>query len=99
MKNSTELTRLIAAKIKEIEPELTEFMQNHPEYFSDKYSGNGQIAQVSLSLSYQTDNMQEIQDVTPSMFICVGGIDCGQALNLFDTGTIESFRWIEGRVV
>ena len=51
--NSNELNKKVMKIIQcTIEPLVTEYLQQHPEYFTDCVSGYGKICQHEITLSY-----------------------------------------------
>ena len=51
--NSNELTRKVMGIVKnQIEPMVTEYMKEHPEYFRNCTTGAGMISSFSINLSY-----------------------------------------------
>lgn len=67
-----------------IEPLVTEYLQQHPEYFQDCVSGPGKICQHEVTLSYQPDKIKDVATVKPSVFIRLGGVELGHELICFE---------------
>ena len=84
-----------------IEPIVTEYLQQHPEYFNDCVSGSGKICQHEVTLSYQPDEVKDIAAVKPSIFIRLGGVDLCHELTCFDhhTESMYSKFTVDGSAV
>lgn len=83
--NSDELNKRIMKIVQlTIEPMVTEYLQQHPEYFTDCVSGHGKICQHEITLSYQPEKIKDIATVKPTIFIRLGGIEKSHELICFD---------------
>ena len=67
-----------------IEPLVTEYLQQHPEYFADCVSGSGKICQHEITLSYQPEKIKDVTTVKPTIFIRLGGVELCHELVCFD---------------
>lgn len=78
----------------------TEYMREHPERYTSCQSYDGLIASVTLSVSYQPKNLQDVQNVNPVLFTTVGNIDTiMNEYNEYDTGNVRSRTWSNNEVV
>ena len=83
--NSNELNKAVMKIVQqEIEPIVTEYMQQHPEYFSNCVSGSGKICQHEIILSYLPDKIKDIATVKPTIFIKLGGLKKCHELDCYD---------------
>ena len=83
--NSNELNKRIMKIVQAvIEPIVTEYLQQHPEYFNDCISGSGKICQHEIILSYQPWTIKDIATTKPTIFIRLGGLDKCHELDCFD---------------
>ena len=83
--NSNELNKKIMKIVQcTIEPLVTEYLQQHPEYFTDCVSGDGKICQHEITLSYQPDKIKDIATVRPTVFIRLGNSGRCHELVCFD---------------
>lgn len=100
--NSNELNKAVMKIVqREIEPMVTEYIQQHPEYFHDCTNYNGKICSFDITLSYQPDTLEEVQRVKPSIFIRIGGLDIGHELNCYahHQKGLQSRFWIDHEIV
>lgn len=78
---------------------VTEYMREHPERFVPASQG-GLISSVSLSVSYQPDNLRELQNVKPILFTDVGNMHTNMNSYIeYDTGNTRKYTWINGEIV
>ena len=83
--NSNELNKRVMKIVQSaIEPVVTEYLQQHPEYFADCVTGSGMICQHEITLSYQPDKIKDIANVKPTIFIRLGGLEKCHELNCYD---------------
>lgn len=83
--NSDELNKRIMKIIQlTVEPMVTEYLQQHPEYFTDCVSGHGKICQHEITLSYQPEKIKDVATIKPSIFIRLGGVEKSHELICFD---------------
>lgn len=83
--NSNELDKRIMKIVQcAIEPIVTEYLQQHPEYFTDCVSGAGMICQYEITLSYQPDKIKDVATVKPTIFISLGGLELRHELDCYD---------------
>ena len=83
--NSNELNKAVMKIVQqEIEPIVTEYMQQHPEYFVGCVSGSGMICQHEVILSYQPDTLKDIATIKPTIFIRLGGLEKCHDLDCYD---------------
>lgn len=83
--NSNELNKRVMAIVQAaIEPIVTEYMQQHPEYFHLCESGNRFICNHNITLSFQPETLRDVADVKPTVFIELGNPDRGHKLICFD---------------
>lgn len=94
--NSNELTyKVMEIVANQIEPIVTEYMKEHPEYFHNCVHGSGKICQHEITLSYQPKSLTAIADMNaPAMIaVRVGGIEIGHELIKFDDCASMESRW------
>lgn len=98
--NSNELTRKVMEIVKnQIEPMVTEYMKEHPEYFHNCVSGAGMISNFGIELSYQPRSLSAVADInTPSLIsVRIGSSNIGHELIKFSCCTdMESDWYIDG---
>lgn len=83
--NSNELNKRVMKIIQcTIEPVVTEYLQQHPEYFQNCVTGSGKICQYEITLSYQPGKVKDIATVKPSIFIRLGGLEKSHELDCYD---------------
>ena len=83
--NSNELNKRVMKIVQyTIEPLVTEYIQQHPEYFADCISRSGKICQHEITLSYQPAGIKDIATVKPTIFIRLGGLEKSHELMCFD---------------
>lgn len=84
----------------------TKYFQEHPERFSDCSSGNGKIASVNMSVSYQPWSLSAVANVKPNVFISMSSISAAEhkiiderEFNVYETNCIKSRTWIDDKLV
>ena len=78
----------------------TTYMREHPERFRDYLAIDGKIANINMSVSYQSKSLSAVATVTPNVFISMGNITIdGREFNVYDTGTVKSSTWIDNKLV
>ena len=78
----------------------TKYFQEHPERFSDCSSGNGKIASVNMSVSYQPGSLSAVANVKPNVFISIGNMSTDEReFNVYDNSRIKSRTWIDNELV
>ena len=78
----------------------TKYFQEHPERFDDCSSGNGKIASVNMSVSYQPKSLSAVAGVKPNVFISIGSMSTDEReFNVYDTNRIRSCTWIDNKLV
>lgn len=83
--NSNELNKAVMKIVqREIEPIVTEYMQQHPEYFHSCVSGTGFICSHNITLSFQPKSLKDVADVKPTIFVELGDMDLGHHLSCYD---------------
>lgn len=83
--NSNELDKAVMKIVQqEIEPIVTEYMQQHPEYFHSCVSGSGFICSHNITLSFQPQTLQDVASVKPTIFIELGDMNVGHHLACYD---------------
>ena len=77
----------------------TEYMREHPERYIPTSRG-GLISNITLSVSYQPDTLQDIQNIKPTLFTTIGHTDSTMnEYHEYDTGSIHVRTWINGEAV
>lgn len=83
--NSNELNKAVMKIVQQqIEPIVTEYLQQHPEYFHLCVSGNGFICNHNITLSFQPQTLQDVASVKPTIFIELGDMNLGHKLTCYD---------------
>lgn len=83
--NSNELNKTVMKIVQqEIEPIITEYMHQHPEYFHPTISGTGFICSHNITLSFQPKSLKDVADIKPTIFVELGGLDVGHRLACYD---------------
>lgn len=78
----------------------TKYFSEHPERFKDCTYGDGKIASVNISVSYQPESLSAVVDVKPNVFISIGSISTDKReFNVYDNGLIKSRTWIDNELV
>lgn len=84
MMNRNELLSTVQHELTEkIEPMVTEYMRNHPEYFRNCIHSSGLICSFEITLSYQPEKINEVATVTPCVFVRLAGSEYGEECNRF----------------
>ena len=98
--NSNDLTRKVMEIVKnQIEPMVTEYMKEHPEYFHNCATGIGIISDFGIELSYQPKSLSAVADInTPALIdVRIGSFSIGHELIKFNCQTsMESDWYIDG---
>ena len=78
----------------------TEYMREHPERFEDCTYGDGKIANIDMSVSYQPESLSAVTNMKPNVFVSIGriGID-KREFNVYDNDLIKSRTWIDDNLV
>jgi hypothetical protein len=105
--NSNELNKAVMKIVQQqIEPIVTEYLQQHPEYFHPSESGNCFISNYNITLSFQPKILKDVADVKPTVFIELGNLDRGHKLICFDHNPEELMsvfcvdsRWVTDQEV
>ena len=78
----------------------TEYFSEHPERFEDCTYGDGKIASVNMSVSYQPGSLSAVADVKPNVFISIGNMSTDEReFNVYDNKRIKSRTWIDNELV
>lgn len=78
----------------------TEYFQEHPERFEDCTYGDGKIASIDISVSYQPESLSAIPNMKPNVFISIGHIrSYKREFNIYDNDLIKSRTWIDNNLV
>lgn len=78
----------------------TKYFQEHPEKFSNCANGNGVIANINMSVSYQPKSLSAVADAKPNIFILTGNVnDTMCEYNVYDNNIAQSRTWVDGEVV
>lgn len=78
----------------------TNYFQEHTEWFEDCTYGNGKIANMDMSVSYQPKSLSAITDMKPNVFISIGHISADKReFNVYDNDLIKSRTWIDSNLV
>ena len=79
----------------------TEYFQEHTERFEDCVYGDGKIASVSMSVSYQPKSLSAVTNMKPNVFVSIGHISTDKReFNVYDYDNIVKSRtWIDNNLV
>ena len=98
--NSNELTRKVMKIVtNQIEPMVTEYMKEHPEYFHNCVHGSDKISSFEVALSYQPCSLSAVADINTPSLTCVriGDFKIGHELIKFNgCATLKSNWYIDG---
>ncbi len=82
--NRNELLSAVQHELaKTIEPMISEYIHNHPEYFQNCAHSSGFITNVEITLSYQPENLNKAATVKPCIFTRIGNNKYGSECNRF----------------
>lgn len=78
----------------------TKYFREHPERFEDCTYGNGKIASMNISVSYQPESLSAVTSMKPNVFISIGHINTDKReFNVYDNNCIRSRTWIDSELV
>ena len=78
----------------------TEYFREHPEGFEDCTYGDGKIASIDMSVSYQPESLSAIPNMKPNVFVSIGRISIDKReFNVYDNDLIKSRTWIDNELV
>lgn len=78
----------------------TKYFQEHPERFEDCTYGDGKIANIDMSVSYQPESLSAVTDMKPNVFVSIGRISIDKReFNVYDNDLIKSRTWINNNLV
>ena len=78
----------------------TEYFQEHPERFGDCVYGNGKIASMDMSVSYQPESLSAVTNMKPNVFVSIGHISTDRReFNVYDNDMVKSRTWIDNNLV
>lgn len=78
----------------------TEYFQEHTERFEDCVYGDGKIASVNMSVSYQPKSLSAVTNMKPNVFVSIGHICTNKCeFNVYDNGMVKSRTWIDNDLV
>lgn len=78
----------------------TEYFQEHTEKFSNCVSGNGKIADIVMSVSYQPESLSAVTNMKPNVFVSIGRISIDKReFNVYDNNIAQSRTWIDNKLV
>ena len=78
----------------------TEYFQEHTERFEDCVYGDGKIANIDMSVSYQPESLSAITNMKPNVFISIGRISTDKReFNVYDNDMVKSRTWIDNNLV
>lgn len=100
--NSNELTAKVMGEVWfKIEPHVTEYLRQHPEYFHDCVNSSGKICCVNITLSYQPESLADVKKTKPSIFVFLGDLNKGHELNCYShhQEDLQSRFWIGKELV
>ena len=100
--NSNELIKDLYKVLKESGwlGKATKYFQEHPERFKDCTYGDGKIANINMSVSYQPKSLSAIVHTKPNVFISIGNVDDTMCeYNVYDNNIAQSRTWVDGEVI
>ena len=63
----------------------TEYFQEHTERFEDCVFGDGKIANINMSVSYQPESLSAVANMKPNVFVSIGHISTDKReFNVYD---------------
>lgn len=78
----------------------TEYFKEHPERFEDCTSGDGKIASINMSVSYQPESLSAMSNMKPNVFISIGRISIDKReYNIYDNNIAQSRTWVNSKIV
>ena len=78
----------------------TVYMREHPERFEDCTYGDGKVANIDMSVSYQPESLSAMTNMKPNVFVSIGRISIDKReFNVYDNDLIKSCTWIDNNVV
>lgn len=79
----------------------TEYFQEHTERFEDCVYGDGKIASVNMSVSYQPKSLSAVTNMKPNVFVSIGHISTDKReFNVYDyDNMVKSRTWIDNNLV
>ena len=79
----------------------TKYFREHPEKFDDCAYGDGKIASVNMSVSYQPKSLSAVADAKPNVFVSIGYIRTDKReFNVYDyDNMVKSRTWIDNNLV
>lgn len=78
----------------------TEYFQEHTERFEDCVYGDGKIASVNMSVSYQPKSLSAVTNMKPNVLVSIGHISTDKReFNVYDNGMVKSRTWIDNNLV
>ena len=100
--NSNELIKDLYKVLKESGwlDKATGYFSEHPERFEDCTYGDGKIASINMSVSYQPGSLSTIPNMKPNVFVSIGRISTDKReFNVYDNDLIKSRTWIDNNLV
>ena len=80
----------------------TEYFQEHPERFKDCTLGDGKIANINMSVSYQPESLSAVTNMKPNVFVSIGNANdtmCEYNVYDNDNNIAQSRTWVDGEIV
>ena len=78
----------------------TEYFQEHTERFEDCVYGDGKIANIDMSISYQPESLSAVTNMKPNVFVSIGRISTDKReFNVYDNDMVKSRTWIDDKLV
>lgn len=78
----------------------TKYFQEHTERFDDCVYGDGKIANIDMSVSYQPESLSAVTNMKPNVFVSIGHISTDKReFNVYDNDLIKSRTWIDNNLV
>ena len=78
----------------------TEYFQEHTEKFKDCVHGDGKIANIDMSVSYQPESLSAVTNMKPNVFISIGCISTDKReFTIYDNDIVKSRTWIDNELV
>ena len=78
----------------------TEYFQKHTERFEDCVYGDGKIANIDMSVSYQPESLSAVTNMKPNVFVSIGRISTDKReFNVYDNDMVKSRTWIDNNLV
>ena len=78
----------------------TNYFKEHPELFGEGMLSGSKIASISMSVSYQSESLSDMSDMTPSVFMSMGHYDTTMyEYNVYDDNEVRLRTWNKSEII